>query len=67
MRQKIETKISEIVDSIIAKPADAVTKDEYDILASELRRAIYDEETKEKNKKLAEAMGSMIGSGFGSY
>lgn len=65
MKEKIETKLAEIVDAIVTKDPGAVTKDEYDILAAEYRRIIYTEEMKEKNKKFAEAMGSMLGSSFG--
>ena len=66
MREKIENKLAEIVDAIVSKKPDTITKNEYDILAAELRRIIYSEEMKEKNKKFAEAMGSMIGNGFGA-
>jgi hypothetical protein len=37
-----------------------------DILSTELRRIIYNEETKEKNKKIFESMTAMLGTGFGS-
>ena len=66
MKEKIENKIAEIIDDIVAKDAGSITKDDYDILAAELRRIIYNEEQKEKNKKIAETMGAMLGTGFGS-
>ena len=66
MKEKIENKIAEIVDAITAKDPGSVTKDDYDILAAELRRIIYNEEQQEKNKKIAETMGAMLGTGFGS-
>lgn len=66
MKEKIESKISDIVDAIIKKDPRAIAKDEYDILAAELRRVIYNEEAKEKNQKLSEAMAAMVGSSFGS-
>ena len=66
MKEKIENKIAEIVDAITAKDPGSVTKDDYDTLAAELRRIIYNEEQKEKNRKIAETMGAMLGTGFGS-
>ena len=66
MKEKIENKIAEIIDAIVEKGAGTITKDDYDILAAELKRIIYNEELKEKNKKIAETMGAMLGSGFGS-
>lgn len=66
MRERIESKIEDIVNAIIAKDSSSVTKDEYDILSSELHRIIYEEDMKEKNKKLAETMGAVLGTTFGS-
>jgi len=66
MKEKIENKITEILDAIIDKDPRSITKDDYDILSTELRRIIYNEETKEKNKKIFESMTAMLGTGFGS-
>ena len=65
MKEKIVAKLESIVDAIVEKDPGEISKDEYDILAAELRRVVYDEEFKERNKKLAETMGSMFG-GFSS-
>lgn len=67
MKRKIENKLISIVDYISSKNPKDITKDEYDILSAELNRIVYNEEMKERNKKIAETMGSMIGVGFGSY
>lgn len=67
MKRKIENKLISIVDYISSKNPKDITKDEYDILSAELKRIVYNEEMKERNKKIAETMGSMIGVGFGSY
>ena len=67
MKRKIENKLISIVDYISSKNPKDITKDEYDILSDELKRIVYNEEMKERNKKIAETMGSMIGVGFGSY
>lgn len=67
MKRKIENKLIAIVDYISSKNPKDITKDEYDILSAELKRIVYNEEMKERNKKIAETMGSMIGVGFGSY
>ena len=67
MKRKIENKLISIVDYISSKNPKDITKDEYDILSEELKRIVYNEEMKERNKKIAETMGSMIGVGFGSY
>ena len=52
MKEKIENKIAEIIDAIVAKDAGTITKDDYDILSAEMKRIIYNEELKEKNKKM---------------
>lgn len=67
MKRKIENKLISIVDYIFSKNPKDITKDEYDILSEELKRIVYNEEMKERNKKIAETMGLMIGVGFGSY
>ena len=66
MKEKIENKITDILNYIVSKDASTINKEEYDILAAELRRLIYNEELKEKNKKIAETMGAMLGTGFGA-
>lgn len=62
MKETITAKINEIVEAICKKDPRSISKDEYDILSAELRRIVYDDEMKEKNKKLAETMGVMLGS-----
>ena len=67
MKEKIESKISEIVEYICKKSPESITNDDYTILSAELRRKIYEEDMKEKNKKLSEAMLNVIGSSHATY
>ncbi len=60
MKEKIEKKLNEIIDYIISKnPAD-ITYNEYRILDNCLNHIKYDEEQKEKSKKMIEAMTSAL-------
>lgn len=66
MREKIEAKVTEIIDFILGKEPNDITYNEYRILDSKLAAIKYDEEQKERNKELAEMMTKTIGYSFGS-
>ena len=57
MKQKIETKIEEIIDYIVSKPVAEVTIDDYTILFYELKELNFIEEQAKSGNRLAELMG----------
>ena len=59
MKEKIETKIQEIVDFIISKPVKEVTLDDYTILNNELKEIHLRESQAGQSKRMAELM-SMV-------
>lgn len=65
MKESIEAKVKEIIDYILSKNPKDISYNEYRILDAKLASIKYDEEQKEKNKKMFELMGSafMVPSG----
>lgn len=59
MIEKIESKMTEVVEAILAKPAEDFTKSDFDIIASEYGRLKMQIDSKEHNKKMAEMMASI--------
>ena len=51
--------MTEVVEAILAKPAEDFTKSDFDILASEYGRLKMQIDSKEHSKKMAEMMASM--------
>ena len=66
MKEKIERKINEIIESIISKDPKEITYNEYRILDSKLSAIKYEEEQKIRNKEMAELVGKTFGYGFGT-
>lgn len=64
MKERIETKISEVLENILSKDVKDITYNEYFILDSKLSSLKWEEEQKEKNKDMMELMAKTIG--FGS-
>jgi hypothetical protein len=58
---KIDEKIEKIVDSIISKPEDEITLDDYTILR-DVRHMESDADTRERMERIT----AMVSSGFGS-
>ena len=56
MIEIIESKITDIVTSIVAKPVELVTKEDYDILAGEYYRLTCKQNAESQNKRLAEML-----------
>lgn len=56
MKEKIETKIGEIVDYITAKPVEEVTLDDYTILTNELNGIRNREAQAGQSKRMADLM-----------
>ena len=62
MKEKIEQKIERIVDYIISKPESEITRDDYEIIASEVRDIRFREDKKQQDAKLERilAMGGVV-------
>ena len=65
MKEQIETKIEEILQTIINKPANEITMDDYSILSSELRDIRFREDSEANRIRMAELL-SMANGGFAS-
>ena len=65
MKEKIEAKINEVLESIMSKDAKDITYNEYRILDNKLANLKWDESQQERNKDMAELMLKTIGT-FGS-
>ena len=66
MREKIEAKVKEIIESIIAKDVKDITYNEYRILDNKLCSIKYEEETKRKNEELTALMTKTFTGSIGS-
>lgn len=64
MEEKIESKIAGLVEYIIGKPNEAVTLDDYTILAAELKDIRFRKEQEASSDRLNKLMASVVG-GFG--
>jgi hypothetical protein len=64
MEEKIESKITSLVEYIIGKPNEAVTLDDYTILAAELKDARFRREQGESNDRYAKLLATIV-PGFG--
>ena len=60
MMEKIESKMTEVVERILDKPIVEITKDEYDILSSEFGRLKSIKDAEEHRRKMAETMVNLI-------
>lgn len=65
MKKKIEGKLAKIVNFIIEKDTSTITKEDYDILAAERQRIVWEEEQQRRAKKLTESMADLLGSSIG--
>lgn len=59
MIEKIESKMTEIVEFILAKPASEFSKNDFDILAIEYGRLKMQIDSAEHSKKMTEMLASM--------
>lgn len=60
MKERIESKIEEIVDHIISKPVEEVTLDDYTVLTNELKGIEYKQAQSDNSKRMAELMSTMV-------
>lgn len=59
MIEKIESKMAEVVETILAKPTSEFTKSDFDILSAEWGRLKMAIENKEHSKRMAEMVASI--------
>lgn len=59
MLEKIESKMAEVVEFILAKPTSDFTKSDFDILTSEYGRLKMQIDSAEHSKKMAEMIASI--------
>lgn len=64
MEEKIESKITSLVEYIIGKPNEAMALDDYTILAAELKDARFRREQGESNDRYAKLLATIV-PGFG--
>lgn len=68
MKEKIDKKLIELVEYILSKPIEAVTKEDYEVITAERRRLVYEADSAESKKKMQELLFStMSTSAIGSY
>jgi hypothetical protein len=60
MEEKIQAKITGLVEYIISKPNEAITLDDYTILAAEVKDARFRREQEQSNDRFAKLMASFI-------
>lgn len=60
MKEKLESKIESIVEFIINKPENEITKEDYEILASELRDIRFREEQELQKAEQRERMSKLV-------
>lgn len=60
MKEKIEQKIGSIVEYILGKPESAITWEDYEILASELRDIRFREQQAEQSERTAKLMATAL-------
>lgn len=60
MEEKIESKMTEVVEYILTKPKETITADEYMILASELKDARFRREQAEQGDRFAKLLATVF-------
>ena len=64
MEEKIQEKLTGLVEYIIGKPNEAISLDDYTILAAELKDIRFRRDQEASNDKFTKLMASVVG-GFG--
>ena len=60
MEEKIESKMTEVVDYILSKPKEAITADDYMILASEVRDLRFRREQAEHGDRMGKLLAAVF-------
>lgn len=66
MKEKLQNKIDEVIENILAKDAKKITYNEYYILDNKLSNLKYEEEQETRRGELAEMMAKTFSYGIGS-
>lgn len=69
MKEKLESKIEEVLNYIMSKPVESITNEDFAILSGELRDVRFREGEAERNKKYVETLAGLACSspyGFGN-
>ena len=66
MKEKIEQKIDEIIESILAKPVNEITYSEYRILDCRSKDLQYREEQSKRSEEMGQLMAKTFGYSIGS-
>lgn len=64
MKEKLESKIEEVLDYIISKPVENVSHEDFAILSGELQNLRMREGEAERNKKYAETLAGFMEASF---
>lgn len=64
MEEKIQEKLTGLVEYIISKPNEAISLDDYTILAAEVKEARFRREQEANNDRFTKLMASIV-PGFG--
>jgi hypothetical protein len=59
MIEKIEHKMTEVVEAVLAKPTSEFTKSDFDVLSAEYNRLKFKIDSENQNKRMAEMMASI--------
>lgn len=65
MKEKLESKIEEILNYIMSKPVETITNEDFAVLAGELRDIRFREGEAERNKKYAETLAGLVSTPYG--
>ena len=60
MEEKIENKMTEVVEYILSKPKETITADEYMILASELKDLRFRREQAEQGDRMGKLLAAVF-------
>ena len=60
MEEKIESKITEVVEYILSKPKETITADEYMIMASELKDLRFRREQAEQGDRMGKLLAAVF-------
>ena len=60
MEEKIESKMTEVVEYIIGKPKETITADDYMILAAELKDARFRREQAEQGDRMGKLLAAVF-------
>ncbi|MBQ6676878.1 MAG: hypothetical protein IJM71_02415 [Clostridia bacterium] len=60
MLEKLQEKIDRIINRILEKPVEDISKEEFEMLTSEYGKLKAERDSKEHNKKFAETLANLM-------